>query len=123
MISIVQENGFLRVAVADQFTLQDYREFEQIVLKVLQSHVLVNLLFDLREMQGYTIDMALEEVRFTKAHHDELSRIAIVSDDQWVLWSAWLNRLLADAEIRVFEELADAEVWVQEISSEVEGQP
>jgi len=112
MISIAQKLDYVHVLVADQFTLRDYQEFEHGVLDLLQSKQSINILFDLREMLGYTVDVALEDIRFTRSHRDQLARIAVVTTDQWVLWSAWLNRLLADAEIKVFEEIEDAQAWM-----------
>lgn len=113
MISIVQQADYVQVMVADQFTLQDYQEFERCVLDLLQSKKSISILFDLREMQGYTVDVALEDIRFTRTHRHELTRIAVVTADQWILWSAWLNRMLADAEIKVFEEIEEAQAWME----------
>jgi hypothetical protein len=112
MISIAPKSDCVHVLVANQFTLQDYQEFEHCILDLLQAKKSINILFDLREMQGYTVDVALEDIRFTRAHRNELARIAVVTADQWVLWSAWLNRLLADAEIKVFEEVEEAQAWM-----------
>jgi hypothetical protein len=113
MISIAQKPDYVQVMVADQFTLQDYQEFEHCVLDLLQSKKSIDILFDLREMQGYTVDVALEDIRFTRTHRNDLARIAVVTKDQWVLWSAWLNRMLADAEIKAFEEVEDAQAWIE----------
>jgi hypothetical protein len=114
MISIVQETSYIHVMVADTFSLQDYQELERCVLDALASRGSLNLLLDLREMHGYTLDVAIEDIRFTRSHRSQLPRIAVVTDDQWILWSAWLNSWLADAQIQVFEEPEMALEWVLE---------
>jgi hypothetical protein len=44
-------------------------------------------------MSGFTVDMALEEIRFARAHAHDFARIAILTRDQWIAWSAWLSQM------------------------------
>lgn len=62
----------------------------------------------------YFADMALEEIRFSRDHRQEISKIAVVSSDQWVTWSAWLSRLVTEAELQVFEDADEAAMWLLE---------
>ncbi len=114
MISIASENGYHHAVVLNEFTLQDFREFEQCVMYSSQFEGPVRLLVDLREMAGSTIDMALEELRFSREHQQDIEKIAIVTDDQWVTWSAWLTRMMTDADIRVFDDIDEAQGWITE---------
>jgi hypothetical protein len=114
MISISHETGYIHVVIFGQFTLQDYKEFEDNVLYDINFHGPTRLLFDLSEMTGYTLDMALEEIDFTRKHKQDFAQVAVVSDDQWVVWSVWINRAIADANIMVFESVADALLWFAE---------
>ena len=114
MISIVQEKGYYRAVVFNEFTLQDFQEFERCVMAGAQAEGAVNLLVDLRDMAGYTLDMALEEIRFSRDHSREIARIAVVTTDQWVTWSAWLSRLLTEAELQVFDDVDEAASWLSE---------
>ena len=50
------------------------------------------MLLDLRDMHGYTLDMVWEEVRFTREHGRQFHRVAWLTSDQWVAWSAWVSR-------------------------------
>jgi hypothetical protein len=53
----------------------------------------VNLLFDLRAMIDYTLDVAWEEIKFfSREHNHDFTKIAVVTDDQWITWQAWLSR-------------------------------
>ncbi|AOX99088.1 STAS/SEC14 domain-containing protein [Jeongeupia sp. USM3] len=120
MITISHEAHYIYVAVLNEFTVQDFKEFEDSVLYELRFHGSANLLFDLSGMMGYTIDMAVEEVRFARKHRRDFGRVAIVSDDQWVTWSAWINNLLSDAEIEVFDDVDEAKTWLEVSSFDTE---
>lgn len=121
MISLAQENNFYHAVVFNDFTLQDFREFEQCVVRTAKCEGPVNLLVDLRDMLGCTLDMALEEIRFSREHRQEIARIAVISTDQWVAWSAWLSRVMTEADIQVFENMDEAVAWISQPTSEPAG--
>ncbi|MDR2364683.1 MAG: STAS/SEC14 domain-containing protein [Zoogloeaceae bacterium] len=102
------------VNVYGEFTLADYREFEEAVNYKTRFDGPVDLLFDLSDMAGATLDVALEDLQFTRAHADDFHRIAVVTDSQWVLWSAWLAQVFMSAELKVFDNPQEAEDWLSE---------
>jgi hypothetical protein len=112
MISLNVKENQIDVTVMGQFTLDDYREFEQAVCYGLQFQGKVNLLFDLRDMLSYSVDVAWEELKFSREHKNDFGRIGILTGDQWVAWSMWINRLFMSADIRLFDELELAQTWV-----------
>lgn len=112
MISITVNNNEIAVAVLGQFTLDDYREFEQTVCYGVHFQGRVNVLFDLRDMLSYSVDVAWEELKFSREHKNDFDRIAILSNDQWVAWSMWVNRLFMSADIRLFDALEPAQAWI-----------
>ncbi len=114
MISISHESQYIHAVVFEQFTLQDYKEFESNVLYDIRFHGAARLLMDLSHMDGYTIDMALEEVRFSKQNRQNFDRVAVVSSDQWVVWSVWVSQAIAESEIKVFPNVESAQFWLQE---------
>jgi hypothetical protein len=113
MITIEQTAPLINVAVLGEFTLADFKQFEQHTLYELKSPGTVNLLFDLRDMISYTMDVAWQEIKFfSRDHAHDFSKIAVVTDDQWLTWQAWLSRLFVDADIRVFADYDEARAWV-----------
>ncbi len=112
MISLDIKNNQIAVSVMGQFTLDDYREFEQAVCYGIQFQGTVDLLFDLRDMLSYSLDVAWEELKFSREHKNDFGRIAILTDDQWMAWSMWLNRLFMSADIRLFDDLEMAQAWL-----------
>lgn len=112
MISLNVKNNQIAVTVMGQFTLDDYHELEQAVCYGIQFQGAVNLLFDLRDMLSYSIDVAWEELKFSREHKNDFGRIAILTGDQWLAWSMWVNRLFMSADIRLFDDLDMAQDWV-----------
>jgi hypothetical protein len=101
--------------VLGEFTLADFKQFEEHSLYKLKSTGTVNLLFDLRAMINYSVDVAWEEIKFfSRKHNHDFNRIAVVTDDQWITWQAWLSRLFVDADIRVFTDYDTAQDWTQD---------
>jgi hypothetical protein len=119
MITVNSEPHLVTVTAFADFTLADYQEFEAAALKALDADAdrRINLFFDLRDMTGYTLDLAWEEVRFTRQHARDFDKIAVVTTDQWTIWSVWLSQLFVEADIQVFEDPQGAQAWLKEKAS------
>lgn len=114
MITIEQTGNLVNAAILGEFTLADFKAFEEQSLHKLASPGPVNLLIDLRAMISYTVDVAWEEIKFfSREHNHDFNKIAVVTTDQWLIWQAWLSRLFIDAEICVFTDYDEAQAWVQ----------
>jgi hypothetical protein len=113
MIVTDHKDRLVTVAVYGEFTLADYREFEELVNYKVKFEGVVNLLFDLRQMADFTLDMAWEEIKFSRAHSHDFGKIAVLTDSQWVTWSAWLSQIFVDADLQVFGDEQEARDWLQ----------
>ncbi len=114
MITIQQTDKLLNVAVMGEFTIADFKQFEENALYKLKSPGEIDLLFDLRGMIDYTADVAWEEIKFfSREHNHDFSKIAVVTSDQWLTWQTWLSRLFVDADIRAFGDYNDAKTWIE----------
>jgi hypothetical protein len=114
MIAITTRNNLISASVMGEFTLADYKDFEQHVEYNIEFEGGVKLLLDLRDMVRYTLDVVWEEIRFSREHRYDFRKIAVVTADEWMVWISWLNRLFVDAELRVFDEPALAQAWLEE---------
>lgn len=112
MITTDHSGTLVSVTVFGEFTLADFKEFEELVLFKVKFDGPVDLLFDLREMADFTVDMAWEEIKFSRQHGGDFRRIAVLTDSQWVAWSAWLEQLFVSADLHVFADEADARAWL-----------
>lgn len=117
MITIQHTDHLVQFAIFGEFTLADFKEFEELVLYKVRFSGPVNLLVDVREMLSLTIDVAWEEIRFSRAHTYDFTRIAVLTSSQWVTWSAWLSQIFVAADVRVFEEEPVALAWLAETIS------
>lgn len=112
MISITKQDSVITVAIAGEFTLDDFRQFEDEVLYQTHWGGKVNILLDLRDMLSYTVDVAWEELTFVREHGSQIGRVAVVTDNQWQAWSVWVSNLLTDVEVVVFSDYDEAEKWI-----------
>ena len=112
MIVIDQKPQRVSVSVFGEFTLADYREFEEVVNFKVRFEGPVDLYFDLSQMADLTIDVAWEEIKFSRSHPDDFKRVAVVTDSQWVTWSAWLSQTFVSADVEVFDNADEANSWL-----------
>lgn len=102
----------VEVTVYGEFTLADYKEFEAMVGATVGIDGAIDLLFDLRQMADFTIDVAWEDIVFARAHANDFRRIAVLTHSQWVAWSAWLSQIFVRAQMRVFDDEGEARAWL-----------
>lgn len=114
MIAINVKDNVISMSVLGRFTLDDYKEFEEAVLYGIRFQGVVNLLIDLRDMLSFSLDVAWEELKFSREHANDFDRVAILTNNEWIAWSAWVNRIFVDAEIRLFDDLEGADAWLRE---------
>lgn len=112
MIVIDQNPHRVGVSVFGELALADYKEFEEVVNFKVKFEGPVDLLFDLSQMADLTIDVAWEDIKFSRAHANDFKRIAVVTDSQWVTWSAWLSQTFVNADVEVFDNVDEARAWL-----------
>jgi len=114
MITIRQHGDATLATIFGQFQLADFQELEAALdaRRALPGAATVDLLIDLRDMASFTVDVAWEELRYSRSHAHDFHRIAVLTHTQWALWSAWIPRAFVDAEVKVFEAMAPAAEWL-----------
>jgi hypothetical protein len=118
MIVIQHQPRRVAVNVYGEFTLADFKEFEDLVNYKVKFEGPVDLFFDLREMADFTLDVAWEDIAFSRAHANDFKRIAVLTNSQWVAWSAWLSQIFVHAQMRVFSDDDEARSWLDEGDNE-----
>ncbi len=113
MIVIEEHGNILKVHVYAEFTLNDFQEFEDAVTSELREYDHVNVLFDLTNMERFSMDMALEELKFNKQHARDYERIAVVTSNGWHAWVGWLAGAFVAADVRQFEDMESASAWLE----------
>jgi len=114
MIAIDRSGTLITVTVLGEFVLADYKEFEDIVRSTLAPGGKVNLLIDLRQMADFTVDVAWEDIKYTRSHPNDFGKIAVVTHSQWVIWSAWMSQMFINADLQVFDDGEEARGWLEQ---------
>ncbi|WP_037585201.1 STAS/SEC14 domain-containing protein [Stenoxybacter acetivorans] len=114
MISIREQSYGLNVALYNEFTLEDFRTFEEAVAQNAKRVHRPDILLDLSMLNDFTIDMAWEQLRFMNDHGDDFGRIAIVVDDIWIKLGAHISGLLTHQHPKYFTDTAKAHEWLLE---------
>jgi hypothetical protein len=112
MIAIDHSGKLVTVSVLGKFVLADYKEFEEMVRTTQEGGGKINLLIDLRQMADFTLDVAWEDIKYTRSHPNDFGKIAVVTHSEWVIWSAWLSQMFINADLQVFDEDTEARSWV-----------
>lgn len=112
MIVIEEKRDFLKATIYAELTLADFQEFESAVTRGLKTSPKIKLLMDIAKMADYSLDVAWQDIKFTKIHTHDFKRIAVVTHSQWLTWLGWLSAAFLDAEIKHFENVAEAEAWL-----------
>lgn len=115
MIDIEVKSHLVNVSVLGQFSLADFKELEEAVMYKIKFEGRVNLLIDLRDMAGMTMDVAWEEIRFTREQQFNLWKIAIITESRLVSWGAWFASLFSDAQTQVFDDYNLATDWAASV--------
>ena len=113
MITIQEADNLISVAVFGEFTLADFKEFEEQVSTNPEA---------IRRWTCFLIGATCWTIRWTS--HGRISnssastamisdRIAIITDNQWRAWAAWVFNLFVAADIRVFSNYVDANAWLE----------
>ena len=112
MISIREQAYGLNVALYNEFTLEDFQEFEAAIISSSKKIHRPDILLDLSMLKDFTIDMALEQLKFLRDHHSDFGRIAIVVDDVWIKLSTHISSLITQQHPKYLDTAAEAQTWL-----------
>ncbi len=112
MVTIQHEGSLTVAGIFARLEIADFQRLETEIESQLGRLGKVDLLLDLREMLGYTLDVALEDLRFSREHARAVGRVAILSEDTSIVWTALLSDLFVRAHIRVFDDETQARKWL-----------
>lgn len=114
MITTDLFDGRVEMHAFGQYTLEDCRQLENLSNYRIRFGGPIDVLMDFRGMSGCSLDAMLEQFRYARQHSRDFVRMAIVTDDQWVTWAAWMSQFLMEGDVRVFADEWDARAWLAE---------
>lgn len=95
-------------------TLADLKSFEEESDYRIRFNNPIDVLLDLRNMTQCTLDAALEELRYVRAHPTDFRRVAVLSTAQLVSLGAWITQFFSDADFASFADEHEARRWLEE---------
>lgn len=102
MISIREQDYGLNVALYNEFTLDDFKEFENAAMMAIERVHRPDLLLDLTMLKDFTIDMAVEHLKFLGHHDDDFGKVAIVVNDIWIKLASYISDWLTGGNYRYY---------------------
>ena len=112
MISIREQSYGLNVALYNEFTVDDFRLLEEAVIDCAKEVHRPDILLDLSMLKDFTLDMAVEQMRFVREHEDDFGRVAIVVDDIWIKLAVHISGLLTAQHPKYFKDATAAQAWL-----------
>ncbi len=112
MISIREQDYGLNVALYNEFTLDDFKEFENAAMMAIERVHRPDLLLDLTMLKDFTIDMAVEHLKFLGHHDDDFGKVAIVVNDIWIKLASYISDLLTNTHSKYFDTAEEAQAWL-----------
>jgi hypothetical protein len=104
----------IEVRAFGEVTLADYKVFEELANYRIRFNGPIDLLLDFRDAAGVTLDVAVEEFRFSRVHKHDFGRVAFITEDQWLTWGAFISQFFSKADVRVFDSEEEARTWLGE---------
>ena len=107
------EGALIEVDMIGKLTHEDYAYAIPVMESAIKHAKSVKMLADLRYLEGWELHAAWDDFRFGLEHRNDFTKIALVGEQKWVEWSTKLSKHLMGGEIKHFEKLADALVWLK----------
>ncbi len=101
-------------------TVADCQAFEQASDYRVLFNRPIDLLLDLRGMESCSLDAAVREWKYARAHRHDFRHVAVIADTPLLSWGAWLSQLFMDAEVAVFSGERAARRWLEACASDAE---
>ncbi|WP_332698328.1 STAS/SEC14 domain-containing protein [Halalkalibacter lacteus] len=102
----IKPNNFetvMEVVVNGKIAKEDIEEFETEFKKKKAQTDKLNLFIAVYEIEGYSLQAIMEDLRFSASHWKEFHRIAVFTDKKWLEVSTKLGDSVPGVEVKHFE--------------------
>ncbi|TLM79329.1 STAS/SEC14 domain-containing protein [Microbulbifer harenosus] len=116
----IQRTGDERVLLAmharGKLEHQDYETLVPMLESAIagMQHPKIDVLMDLRELEGWEIRAAWDDLKLGLKHGRQFNRVAIVGNKSWQETASKIGSWFIGGEARFFEDRAPALAWLQE---------
>ena len=105
------------MVASGELTRRDYEQVKMAVKSAVQTVGRVRLLLQIAPgFAGRTADASWNEARMGVTRLTDWEKIAVVTDEGWIIGTAILFRLFASCPVKIFgnDALAEATAWIVE---------
>ena len=109
-------DNVLWVKVSGKLSKEEYADLVPSWEQMIARHGKLRLLFQMEPgFTGWEAGAAVNDIKFSFSHRNDLERVALVGNKKWEEWVAKLGKLLVNSEVRYFpdSELDDAQEWLR----------
>lgn len=108
------ESRTVELVIEGGVTKDDYLETAEHLHDRIQDWGAVNLLEDIRSIDGVEAGAFWDNVKFGFRHFQDIDKVAVVTDKQWIRAATTITDPLIHLDVQTFprEEIETARAWV-----------
>ncbi len=115
-IQQTDETFLMRMVAKGKLTHENYQQITPLIDQALESveHPKVCFMIDAREMEGWELEAAWDDMKLGLKHGNKMKKIAIVGNKKWQALIAKMASWFIDGKAQYFENIQEAEDWVKQ---------
>jgi hypothetical protein len=115
MIQITEKSFGLEISVCQDLNIKDFKQIEDAIIQSSKNtrNQKISILIDLTNMIDFTLDMALEEIKFMRTHGEKIDKVAIIVDDVWNSVATHIASFLSNVHCNYFDHIEPAWAWLE----------
>lgn len=117
MITIEKEKtgNLVKAYVSDKLTQEDYDQFIPVLEETLEDWSNLRLYFEMQDFKGWRMRAAFMDIGFDLRHATDISKVAMVGEQQWQETLSKLMKPFTSADVRFFslEKKEEALQWIR----------
>ena len=110
------ENKTLEVHLSGKLSAEDYKVFEPGVEKLVADAGKIKVLMLMHDFHGWDMGAVWEDIKFATKHCHDISKVAMVGENEWEKWMAKICKPFTMSSIKYFAagEQEAARMWLAE---------
>lgn len=115
-IKIIDANtSILEFQVDGKLEKKDYQQFVPLVENLIERGGKLAMVVHISNLTGWTPSALWEDLRFDAKHYSDISRLALIADNDSKKWLATLSKPFTKAEVAFYTEdnIETARQWVK----------
>ncbi len=116
----INESHIYAFKVSGKLIEEDYKTFRPKLDRLVKKHSPLSLLIELKDFDGWSAKAAWEDIKLGFEHSNDFLRIAIVGESTIEKIITSFGDLFMDAEVKYFDDNAEALDWLKEVSNKAE---